>query len=198
MILVSGFGRFDDYERNRSGEIARSLDGQVLFGETIRGIELPVSWSGSFQLLAQVAEEVRPDALVSLGIAPTTALRVEMRAANSVAAKYDVDGALPPSSSIVPGAPRFLEATIPAVRIVSNLRAARDSFPQDLLPAVLSGDAGDYLCNWIYFRSLHQLSNLIPQQLFIHVPDDPSRAIDQAVMVSCLGVLAAVSGRREP
>jgi pyrrolidone-carboxylate peptidase len=74
----------------------------------------------------------------------------------------DNDGQLFTGTEIVAGA-SFLESTFPK----SILNELIDSHVES---TKISTDAGDYLCNYVYFKSLYKFGQAVPI-LFIHVAD---------------------------
>jgi pyroglutamyl-peptidase len=119
-------------------------------------------------LPALLARE-QPDALIMFGVATRAKhIRVELLARNRKSILFpDAGGATANGLAIAPGAPaalrgRFsLPATLAAVRVTG-------------LRAIISRDAGRYLCNYAYWRALERAGAAQPGGprivVFVHVP----------------------------
>lgn len=157
VLLVTGFGPFPGVERNPSGAAAQALDGLRLAGWRVAGRTLDTSWARAFAQLRAHVEEMAPEMLVMLGVAPRAAVEIERLAHNRCVVREDVDGCLPPADAVAPAGPAVLETTLP------------------LLPDVgVSEDAGSYLCNYVFYRARHELP--VPRCGFVHLPPDGEAA----------------------
>ena len=187
-VLVSGFGPFGVNARNPTGEVARALDGRVIGGVPLSGIELPVEWGAAFEALQKAAAATRPRALVMFGVADRTGVSVETTARNWRGARADMSG----QGAVEPGpiedaGPASLNTTLP-----ETLAAAVSP-----LPCTPSDDAGDYLCNFVFYRALRSLPE-VPMRGFVHVPrlwspaTPDGRSLSQ-LQASMTGVVAALA-----
>lgn len=161
-VLVTGFGPFPGVADNPSGRFARAVDGTWIDGVPVIGRVLPVDWRAAWPLLLDAVETHRPAALLMYGVA-TSRVRVEVeRVARNVAApKPDAVGGLPIDGCIEPDGPPTLDTTLPWQALVG--------------PDVgVSDDAGDYLCNYVMFRSVYSLCNRVPHCGFVHLPARPT------------------------
>src|SRR5258708_39571912 len=81
----------------------------------------------------------------------------------------DASGHLPGARLIDPGGRAALSLRAPAQRLVAAVRAAG-------IPATLSGDAGNYLCNYLCWRAGEAAErDRIPRLVaFVHVPHVPA------------------------
>jgi len=158
-VLVSGFGPFGVNTRNPTGEVARALDGRCLWGVTLRGVELPVEWGTAFEALQAAVAASRPRALVMFGVADRAGVSIESTARNDRSARPDVRGQAGPAGPIEAEGPARLASTLPA-----SLAASLGP-----LPCIPSDDAGDYLCNYVFYRALRSLPD-VPLRGFVHVP----------------------------
>ena len=152
MILIAGFGPFEDVRRNPAEALARAADGGRVCGQTLRGLILPVSYRrASAKTLALADLPLR--AVIGVGVAMTReGVSLETGADRPRReARPDIDGATPPSFR----GPARVEAGF--------------SFPDFArgLGAVLSEDAGDYVCNaWLY-----QVQSALEIPVgFVHLP----------------------------
>jgi pyroglutamyl-peptidase len=189
VLLVTGFGPFDVFTENPSGDIAEAADGRMVAGVSIIGRRLEVRWRAAWEALRLAVEQYRPDGLLCLGVAADPVIRLEIRAMNSARPCADVTGEMPPlfdSGCIVQGAPPSYETTLPVDWLKERFqhRRERGSPREDqgvLLPAVRSTDPGRYLCNYVFFHAMHFFAGQAPWRGFVHVPPYPSGSIPGGV-----------------
>ncbi len=152
-LLVTGFGPFEKIDKNPSETLARACGR--------RHEVLPVS----YRAVRQFIEELDGGSfshLLLLGVHGSGPhLRVETMARNVTSSRPDVEGFGPDNGIVRAGAPNALGGTLWPTLNLSRFLDEHD--------AVISYDAGDYLCNFIYFEAL----NRFPSKLvgFLHVPD---------------------------
>lgn len=167
-ILITGFGPFPGTPDNPSEYLVHAIDeGRVRHphGVHIRTEILPTSWSKVSDLASRMHAEERPDIALHFGLADfTRGFRIERRARNRTRCEPDVDGDLPRRSYISRRGPTQLGTSLPVARIMLGLRALG-------MPASLSDDAGDYLCNLLFYRSLCSIGKTSSgKALFVHIP----------------------------
>lgn len=173
-VLVTGFGPFGPHARNPSGALAEGVDGEGVQGEGVQGAVLmgrvlPVEWRRAWPMLRAAVDETRPDALLMTGVAPTPDIRLEVLAKNFCDAREDVVGACPsvgPLGALRPGGAAALQTTLP---VEAMLRALDQSAPAGGVPARLSGDAGGYLCNQVFYEAACDL-HTVRWRGFVHLP----------------------------
>lgn len=128
MILLTGFAPWGDVKVNPSGEVARALGGHVL----------PVDYRKADEVLRRLLKK-KYSAVVLLGLgAGRQAVEIEL-----VAKNLDVAGLKKPRPIEVRG-PERRTSTLPVGRLLDAVRAAG-------LPARPSQDAGNYLCNHVFY-----------------------------------------------
>jgi pyroglutamyl-peptidase len=170
-ILLTGFGPFPGAPFNPTGPLVRTLARRPAPG--LRHVRRVAHvFSTSYQavdreLPALIARE-RPDALIMFGLAAGRQLiSIETRARNALTrAVPDASGHLPEDSTIVAGGLNALALQSPARRLLAAVRGAG-------IPAVLSRDAGSYLCNYLCWRAGEAAErDGIPHLVaFVHVPN---------------------------
>ena len=173
-ILVTGFTPFDGEQINPSWEAVKRLPDRI--GEAVLlKREIPTEFDASCAALRAAADELRPDAVLSVGqYGGANCIRVERVAVNLRDARIaDNAGAKPVDEPVVPGAPDAYFATLPTRRIVEKLRE------QDI-PAQLSYSAGTFVCNNLLYCALHESTQKFPATRcgFVHVPYLPEQAKD--------------------
>ena len=167
-ILITGFGPFPGTPDNPSEFLVHAIDqGRVRHphGVHIRTGILPTSWSKVSDLASRMHADERPDIALHFGVADVSrGFRIERRARNRTKNKPDVDGELPHRPYISRRGPTQLGTSLPVARIMLGLRASG-------LPANLSDDAGDYLCNMLFYSSLCSPDRASAGRvLFVHIP----------------------------
>ncbi len=161
-VLVTGFGPFPGVDENPTAWLARGLDGATLAGRRVAGRALPTAWAEAWPTLRAAVAAVEPRALIMLGVATGRArIEVERVARNRCAARVDHAGCGPDGDAVVLGGPATLPTRLPW----------RDLVGADV---GVSDDAGDYLCNLVFYRALHDLA--LPLVGFVHVPPAPDEA----------------------
>lgn len=173
-VLVTGFTPFGGEQINPSWEAVKRLPEHI--GEmTITKREIPTEFDAACAALRAAMDELRPDAVLSVGqYGGANGIRVERVAINLRDARIaDNAGAKPMDEPVVPGAPDAYFATLPTRRIVEKLRE------QDI-PAQLSYSAGTFVCNNLLFCALHESARKFPATRcgFVHVPYLPEQAKD--------------------
>jgi pyroglutamyl-peptidase len=123
---------------------------------------LPVIWNDAEARIAALIDEVKPDAILHLGLATKrSTIGVETRARNECTRLHpDADNMCRASGTIDPQGPGLRHARVDALRLVDVLRGSG-------LDAEISDDAGDYICNHTLYLSL---GSSVPSVGFIHLP----------------------------
>jgi pyroglutamyl-peptidase len=178
VLLVTGFGPFENYPENPSGLIAQAVDGQTLWGTRVVGRQIEVTWRNAWPTIRAAVEEVVPTALVCLGVCPDPFFRLELIAKNAAPAATDAIGERPPPDPwmrIVPDGPPAYWTTLPVEWLSERMEQRRSQLAasdaeQHYAHTHLWPDAGAYLCNHVFFQSMHFLDGVVPHRGFIHVP----------------------------
>jgi pyroglutamyl-peptidase len=170
-ILLTGFGPFPGAPFNPTGPLVEALARRRMPGlRHVRRVAhvFATSYQAVDRELPALIARERPDALIMFGLAARRRLiSIETQARNTLTpAVPDAGGQLPGASLIVPGGRAALALPVPAQRLVAAVRATG-------IPAVLSGDAGNYLCNYLCWRAGEAAErDGIPRLVaFVHVPN---------------------------
>lgn len=152
-IVVTGFEPFGPWQRNPSGEVARHLDGSTIVDAEITGLVLPVSYKRAAAPLLAAIDEIQPDVVLNLGQGAAVGVRVERSAVNRCTAPEggDNDSYEPHGEPIVPGGPETYASTLPVNEIVDLLSNVKFN-------AAPSDSAGEFLCNYVMYTTLHHIS----------------------------------------
>jgi pyroglutamyl-peptidase len=165
-VLVTGFGPFPGAPFNPSALLVTALARRRR--PALADIELithvfATSYAAVGRELPKLLA-VKPDVVLLFGVAGRRHhLCIETRARNAATLLFpDADRSKPQDSVIAPGAPSSFKGNAPFMRL---LNAARGRFPSRL-----SRDAGRYLCNYVYWRSLQHAHDGRPLVQFVHIP----------------------------
>ena len=169
-VLLSGFGPFPGAPCNPTGPLVQGL--ARLRRPALADVRLvPHVFQTSYRAvdrdLPRLLAELQPDAVLMFGLsAKATCLQVETRARNAMSALRDADGQQALSACIVPGGPSALSFGVPAARLTVAARST-------CTPAVISRDAGRYLCNYLSWRTIEAMARPGGPSFaaFIHVPE---------------------------
>lgn len=168
LILATGFGVFPGAPENPTAwamsEIERS--GWQPHGAQLVTRILPVQFDLWEREMQPLLVSAKPDAVVAFGLsAKTSGITLESTAHNRVAVERpDFTGAHAAAESVVAGAAAVRPTRLPLRDMSVTLRAAR-------IPIVRSDDAGDYLCNLLFYRLMDFAEAGGPRVAgFVHVP----------------------------
>jgi len=171
-ILVTGFEPFGGSDVNPSWEAARSLDGRVIAGAEVVGVQLPVSWEQAGPALENAVRQHTPDAVICLGQSGRAELSPERIGINVCNGK-DNDELERTEVPIVEGGPDAYFSTLPFVELAAAIREAG-------IPARVSNTAGTYLCNFAAYTVRHccATNGLDIPAGFIHIPSRPDQVVE--------------------
>ena len=149
-MLIIGFQGYGGRAINPAEEIVKALDGTTVAGTSVTGRTLPVRNAGHGERIRSLLEELRPPAIICLGLWPgEQMIRLERAGLNvSDFEIADNEGALE-HGPVVAGGPLALAATLPIEAIRERLLAAG-------IPARLSSSAGNFLCNATLYHALSE------------------------------------------
>ena len=181
-VLLTGFEPFHDQDVNESSELVREIMRAGMEGVSITHRILTVDMQGSMapsELLS--GEEF--DAVLLLGLSrKSTKIRLERFAKNNLSMIFpDNSGRKLENETIEDDAPEILETTVS----IHNFDEEFDS-DEDV---EWSEDAGSFVCNEVYFRTLAR--NLGVPVLFIHLPKEGNVDLNRqtSVVLRALGLM---------
>jgi pyroglutamyl-peptidase len=170
-ILVTGFEPFGGEIVNASWEAVKRLEGWRFGDHVAVALMLPCVYGASVDAFADAFERLKPDAALMTGQAARRGLVcVERFARNGGdAGTPDNRGVVRGAAPLDPG-PERLEATLPVGNIARAIRRAG-------APARVSTNAGDYVCNHLYYGALAFLRRVSPgtPAVFLHLPATPEQ-----------------------
>jgi pyroglutamyl-peptidase len=168
-ILVTGFGRFPGAPFNPTEPLVQKLARMRRPGSAevkILAHIFPTSYAAVDRDLPKLLTKHKPDALLMFGLAPRAkTIRIETRARNAVSLLPDAGGAALVRHVIAAGGPAAITLPAPARYLLAAVRSTH-------VPAVLSRDAGHYLCNYLCWRAAETAAKPRGPHVaaFIHVP----------------------------
>ncbi len=170
-VLVTGFEAFGGGERNPTAEIARALDGSIVAGHRVHGVELPVTAAGAPAALREAVERHRPALVLSTGLANGRSMLALERIAINVMdfPMPDNDGDQPADEPIERDGPAAYFTGLP-------VKATLAAWREEGFPGYVSNTAGTYVCNLTFYHSLHLSERLGYRAGLIHVPYLPEQA----------------------
>jgi pyroglutamyl-peptidase len=166
-VVIAGFGPFPGAASNPSAYLAMALARRrrpALAGIDITSHVFATAYSAVDDDLPKLLAR-KPDVLLIFGLAGRRReLCIETRARNARSILFpDMRGYRPAHRAIEAERIGALKGNAPFPRLLSALRATG-------LPARLSRDAGAYLCNYAYWRSLQGVRRGRPLVQFVHIP----------------------------
>lgn len=188
-LLLTGFPRYADAERNPSEHIVAALDGSVIGGAEVVGRMLPVSAERTPGAVRDAIAETSPCLVLLLGVAPGRAgLSIERTAVNLFDFPMpDNDGVELVGVPIEASGPVAYFATLPLREIVAAWGAAG-------IPGCISDTAGLYLCNAAMYSALHITGG--PPAGFLHLPSLPDEAARQRIPQPSMALETQIQGVR--
>lgn len=173
-IIVTGFDPFGGEKINPSIECVKALP-EVEGVELIR-LELPTVFKESAKRLNEVINEVKPDAVLSVGQAGgRPGITMERIAINVDDAKIPDNISQQPIDETIQtkGAAAYF-STLPIKRIVKAIREAG-------IPVEVSNSAGTFVCNHIMYQSLFAATKADKpfKAGFMHIPFIPEQTMDK-------------------
>ena len=180
-LLITGFEPFGGENINPSWDAIRALPDEV--GEyVLTKLSIPVVYGEAAERVIEAADELLPDAIISVCQAGGRAtITPELVAINLRYAKTpDNKGNEPKDEAIINGGEAAHFSTIPARKIAEAI---------DLIgiPSQVSYSAGTYVCNDVLYTLLDKYKDKSVKVGFIHVPysteqnKEPSMKIENIV-----------------
>ncbi len=178
------FGGVGSDEAGSDGS-RRDGSGRDAVRVSVRGVELPVAWREAKRQMIELVERLHPDGVLMFGVCRDPFFRVEVLAKNAGGHKPDAVGEVVTDAARDPllrldgdEAAVALRTTLPVAEMMAHVgrmqARARASEPYAALCDVrLSSDAGDYLCNALFFHTVAHMLRTgrahVPTG-FVHVP----------------------------
>ncbi len=167
LILVTGFGPYEDVEENPSGRLAERLDTEPPKGVELSVRILPVSFRGALAELDLALDALhprRPDALLLLGVHKQgKGFRLERRATTTLKrGRPDVLGVDGAEVASHDGPDLLTEFELEPLAGILAKGGAKQ--------VEISDDAGGFVCERVYYYALLRGRELGFPALLLHVP----------------------------
>ena len=177
-VLVTGFGPFGSHKVNSSWEAVKLLPSMGLTGNgqelIVEAREIRVSYEYVRERIPSLWQEIKPDLCIHVGVSPYRSIKYEKCANNHGYFLQDVDSQFLESSTVHPGSPDVLKTLLDLDELSDQVLSivAQEEGGESNVKIEVSFNAGQYLCDYIYYTSLHhRMKNLYEAPvLFIHVP----------------------------
>ncbi len=175
LILVTGFGAFEDVETNPSMEIAVALEREACPSLRYRCAILPVSFHrvpGRIDAFFERFEAEKPALFMALGVQKEPWFRLESRAYPRLVGddRPDVDGIFAIESEPYAELPKASGSRGARSTNLDVERIVRDVKGRGVEAIGVSDDAGGYVCERAYYRVLEHTDAAGIPGLFVHVP----------------------------
>ncbi|MGC9771695.1 pyroglutamyl-peptidase I [Fervidobacterium islandicum] len=171
-VLLTGFEPFGGEKVNPSMRIVKRLSKAVFPHISLHTLILPVSYQKSIEVLEEYYKTNNIDIALHLGQAGgSPGIRLERVAINLLDSKHpDNDGQIKEDVFIIDNGP---DAYITRVKI----KAVAELLKKKKIPAFVSYTAGHYICNEVYYYSLHRsnVTGTPKHALFVHLPFLPEQ-----------------------
>ncbi len=159
-ILLTGFGPFGDVKSNPAEKLILSLKEQIQ-DELYQFFVLPVSYSYCSNWSAENITELTT-LVIHFGVsAQSKIIQLERTGHNVIGSSIDVDG-MSPGGKILQNGPETIQSGL-------NLELVCNQMNNKGFKCELSDNAGDYLCNFIFYKSLNTAAE---KSLFVHIPSE--------------------------
>jgi len=172
-ILLTGFEPYGGMSTNPAYATMRALNGETIAGHRVIGRPLPVSIARIGAEIDDLLHEHRPQAVISLGLAPgEPVIRLERVGLNLADFELgDNEGTTSRDQAVSRQGSAARWASLPLRRIEAALLASG-------IPARLSETAGTYLCNACLYAFLERLDAQAVPCGFLHLPMTPDLAAE--------------------
>ncbi|WP_096552271.1 pyroglutamyl-peptidase I [Ureibacillus thermosphaericus] len=163
-LFLTGFEPFLDYHVNPTWDIVEKLNGTVIGDYKIVSKGLKVDFKDGIEEFKQALEDIKPDMIISLGIAAGRhKVTPERIAINIKDGDADNQGYQPIDELIDEEGPDAYLTNLPIRAMVNRLL-------NEGYPAEISNSAGTYLCNNVMYEGLKYATKHNILAGFIHIP----------------------------
>ena len=184
-LLITGFDPFGENSVNPSWEAVKLLPEQV-GNYTLHKLAIPTIFGTAAQMVLTKAEQLRPDVIISVGLAGgRDAVTPERIAVNIRDARIaDNQGFQPKGDRVAQEGAAAYFSTLPVEQMAQAIR-------QIGIPAAVSNTAGTYVCNDVLYTLLHRFDGTSVRAGFLHVPYLPSQGTPNMPLEDIVKALTA-------
>ena len=184
-LLITGFDPFGGNSVNPSWEAVKLLPEQV-GNYTLHKLAIPTIFGTAAQMVLAKAEQLRPDVIISVGLAGgRDAVTPERIAVNIRDARItDNQGFQPKGDRVAQEGAAAYFSTLPVEQMAQAIR-------QIGIPAAVSNTAGTFVCNDVLYTLLHRFDGTSVRAGFLHVPYLPSQGTPNMPLEDIVKALTA-------
>ncbi|KAF3424842.1 hypothetical protein E2986_00961 [Frieseomelitta varia] len=168
VALITGFGPFGSHVINASWEAVKELNKLCINSQEMVDVEIiikeiPVSYQDVAACIPKLWKEYKPTVVIHVGVShKAQCLTIECCAHSNGYMREDIFNKCPDESIIEP---KILKTEINVKQVCNIINENSDRTECN---ACISYDAGRYLCEYIFYKSLE----IAPKKtIFVHVPD---------------------------
>ncbi len=167
-VLITGFGPFPGVPYNVSATLAEQVGAEIrqrFPSSSVVTAALPTEWDAAPERASDLICDLKPALALHFGVSDQARGFVIETIARNQMGRLDAAGELPMTPMIEPFGPDEMPTLLPAGRINARLKRLG-------LPSRLSRDAGTYLCNAVFYRSVltQKELGLGGRSGFVHLP----------------------------
>ncbi|XP_048225502.1 pyroglutamyl-peptidase 1-like protein isoform X1 [Perognathus longimembris pacificus] len=181
-VVVTGFGPFRQHLVNSSWEAVKELAKLGLGTRPeleLHISQLPVDYREAERRVASIWEDLHPQLAVHVGMdSSAKVIFLEQYGKNRGYRDADIRGFRPEDGVCLAGGPEVI-ASVVSMKAVCKCVAVED------VEVAFSGDAGRYVCDYIYYSSLHHGNG---HAVLVHVPP-LSRGLPASLLGKALQVI---------
>lgn len=190
-LLITGFDPFGGEKINPAWEAVKLLP-ELIGNYELTKLQIPTVFGAAAEAVISKAEEIRADAVISVGQAGgRAAVTPEMVGINlRFASIPDNIGNIPCDIPVAEGGEAAYFSTLP-------VRAMAKAINEAGLPGAVSYSAGTFVCNDVLYSLLRHFDGTPVLAGFIHVPflpeqteDKPSLPLEKTVAALCAAISA--------
>jgi pyroglutamyl-peptidase len=170
MILVTGFKGYGGRDTNPAAQLAMSLNGANIAGQNVTARLFPVDMAFVAKEIPAVLDELKPELILSFGLWPgEPMLRLEQTAVNFSRFELPDSKGQKSHGIICEEGPAAYPTGLPIEAIQKALRT-------DCLPCRISGTAGSYVCNALFYIMSNECERRGHGRVgFMHLPYLPDQ-----------------------
>ena len=174
-LLITGFDPFGKYTINPSWQAVQALPDKIGDFE-LHKLQLLNIYGSEFKKITRAVEQLQPDCLLMLGMnSGSTDIILDTVAINLRDALIEDNlGKKPWNEPIAKDGPAAYFATLDVHTLVKKLR-------KEKLPVAIGYSSGGYICNEVFYLSLHNYHNTKMKIGFVHVPLMPEMVWDESM-----------------
>jgi len=175
-VLICGFEPFGEHVENISAQVAESMDKGRIGDCEVEAQILTVDKSGSLCVAKRVENGERFACILLMGLAENAEVpRIEILARDLLDFKIADNSGRQPTSQYIDG-----KGDLP-----TSSNAVHWSCHSLHLAPVISTDAGGFLCNELYYRTLQAIDDATPC-IFLHLPPTEKCPNPQLLVRQCV------------